>query len=155
MRTFQITLSIVMIFLISCNKGAETKVTESSSVAMSVESDEQSETYELFYTNCYACHSVSSVSHDEILAPPMAAIKWRYMRSYKTEESFVNAMVKWSKEPHVENALMRGAVEQFEVMPKQVFNEEELRKIATYIYRNDIEQPVWFEDHFEEQHGSK
>lgn len=144
----------MMIFLIGCNKGADTKLTDSSSVAMSVESEEQSEAYKLFYTNCYACHSVSSASHDEILAPPMAAIKSRYLGKYKTEDSFVSAMVEWSKDPHVEKALMRGAVEQFEVMPKQVFNEEELRKIATYIYQNDIEQPVWFQSHFEEEHGS-
>lgn len=154
MRIFQITLSIAMILLIGCNTGTETKSIESSSIAMNEESDELSEAYSLFYTNCYACHSVSSASHDEILAPPMAAVKWRYMRSYKTEESFVNAIVEWGKNPHIEKALMRAAVDQFEVMPKQVFDEEELRKIATYIYQNEIEKPVWFQTHFEEQHGN-
>ena len=59
------------------------------------------------------------------------------------------------KDPKEENALMYGAVQQFKVMPKRAFNEEDLEKIATYIYDNEIEQPDWFAAHFKEQHGGK
>ena len=47
------------------------------------------EVYNTLNTKCYICHSINSVSHDVIIAPPMAAVKWRYSRSYRTKKSFV------------------------------------------------------------------
>jgi hypothetical protein len=37
-------------------------------------------------------------------------------------------------------------------MPKQDFKEDDLTKIASYIYDNEIETPEWFEDHFQQKH---
>jgi hypothetical protein len=50
---------------------------------------------------------------------------------------------------------MRGAVSQFNVMPKQIFKEDDIRKIATYIYESNLEKPAWFEEHEREMHGGK
>jgi len=144
-------IAAVTLFLVSCNKIKDTSKIEQ--IASHVSKSEQSEGYILFKNNCYACHSVISKSHDEIIAPPMVAVKRRYQKSYSSKEEFVEALVNWSKDPIEENALMRGAVQQFKVMPKQVFNEDDLKKIAVYIYDNDIEQPDWFEAHFKEEHG--
>lgn len=47
---------------------------------------------------------------------------------------------------------MIGAVNQFKAMPKQEFTKEDLTKIATYIYENKIETPIWFEEHFQMNH---
>ncbi|VAW24755.1 hypothetical protein MNBD_BACTEROID04-1511, partial [hydrothermal vent metagenome] len=74
-------------------------------------------------------------------------------------EDFVKAVVAWASDPKEDKALMRGAVNQFKVMPKQLFKKEDLTKIAEYIYDNEIEQPAWFKSHFSTMHpngmGSK
>jgi hypothetical protein len=49
---------------------------------------------------------------------------------------------------------MRGAVKQFNVMPKQIFKKEDLEKIALYIYENELEVPDWFMAHEKEMHGN-
>jgi len=110
------------------------------------------EGYNLLRNNCYACHSVTAQSHDGIIAPPMEAIKRRYKVSYKTKEEFVDAMTNWALDPKEENALMRGAVNQFKVMPKQPFNKDEIIKIAEYIFDNELEKPTWFKTHFDDEH---
>jgi len=145
-------ITIASLFLMSCNKTKQTSI--SVPIADNETKIEESEGYTLLKNNCYACHSVTTASHDEIIAPPMVAIKRRYQMSYTSKEDFVTAVVNWSKDPKEENALMRGAVQQFKVMPKQVFKEDDLKKIAAYIYDNEIEQPDWFEAHFKEEHGS-
>jgi cytochrome c2 len=150
MKTIYI-IAVATLFLVSCNKTKQD--TSSEQIVVNAANKEQSEGYTLFKNNCYACHSVISKSHDEIIAPPMVAIKRRYQMSYSSKEDFVEALVNWSKDPKEENALMRGAVQQFKVMPKQVFKEDDLQKIATYIYDNEIEKPDWFEAHSEEEHG--
>ena len=45
-----------------------------------------------------------------------------------------------------------GAVNQFKTMPKQDFKKKKKKKIAAYIYDNEIETPEWFEDHFQQNH---
>ena len=106
----------------------------------------------LFQQKCYACHSIATKSHDDIIAPPMMAVKRRYSRQYDNKEDFVNAVVSYAIDPKAENALMMGAVNQFKAMPKQDFKKEDLKKIAAYIYDNEIETPEWFEDHFQQNH---
>lgn len=148
-------LMLTSIALLSCNT---TKKEEKKS-ENKVISKEITEGYTLLKNNCYACHSVISKSHDEIIAPPMVAVKRRYKMAYNSKEDFVKAMVSWAIDPKEEKALMRGAVSQFKVMPKQLFKKEDLTKIAEYIYDNEIEQPAWFGSHFKTMHpngmGSK
>lgn len=72
--------------------------------------------------------------------------------SYTTEREFVNAFTKWTLNPKEENALMFGAVQNFKVMPKLPFNEDDMVKIATYVYNNELEKPIWFQNHFNEEH---
>jgi hypothetical protein len=38
---------------------------------------------------CYACHNPSAPSHDEIIAPPLAAVKMRYEMQYTSKDEFV------------------------------------------------------------------
>jgi mono/diheme cytochrome c family protein len=111
-----------------------------------------SEGYDLLKTKCYACHNPTASSHDNIIAPPMAAVKMRYSRQFKSKESFVNAIAEWAINPEADQAKMRGAVAQFNVMPKQGFKEEDIRKIAIYMYENKLEQPEWFAVHEKEMH---
>ena len=82
----------------------------------------------------------------------MIAVKKRYSMQFDNKEDFVNAVVAYASDPKAENALMIGAVDKFKAMPKQAFSEDDLKKIATYIYENTIETPEWFEDHFQQNH---
>ena len=148
-----ISILIVLIISYSCNQNKELAISDKGSIVLNSPLVDQSESYKLFKSKCYACHSVTSKSHDEIIAPPMAAVKRRYLMSYSNREEFIDAIVNWVKDPKEENALMYGAVQKFKVMPKQQFYEEDLELIGAYIFDNDIEQPEWFETHFQEEHG--
>jgi len=115
---------------------------------------QESEAYMLLKNQCYACHSINTTSHDEIIAPPMVAIKRRYSRMYDNKQDFVEAVTAWALNPVEDKAIMKGAVSQFNVMPKQSFKELELKKIAAYIYDNELEKPDWFATHEKEMHGA-
>lgn len=148
MKANPIIIVTVVLVLSSCNNKKTTiPKNDNSSIA-------NAEGLKLFQQNCYACHSVTTKSHDEIIAPPMVSVKRRYLKAYDSKDDFVKAVVAYASDPKAENALMIGAVNQFKAMPKQAFKEEDLRKIATYIYNNEIETPEWFEDHFQQNHGN-
>ncbi len=109
--------------------------------------------YQLLKTKCYACHAVNTKSHDGIIAPPLAAVKRRYLMMYPEKKEFVQAISQWAKDPKEEKAIMKGAVAQFRVMPYQNFDEEDLLKIATYIYDEELEVPAWFSEHEKQMQG--
>lgn len=100
----------------------------------------------LMETKCNVCHSPSALESSRI-APPMAAIKWRYIDNKTSKEKFSNDIWAFLEQPTKENAKMRGAVERFGVMPYQPFLEEEIRSISEYIFDNQIEEPEWFKEH--------
>lgn len=43
---------------------------------------------------------------------------------------------------------MYGAVRRFGIMQKMPYSKENIHQIADYMYDNQIEQPEWFEEHF-------
>lgn len=136
---------------ISCNT-ANKKDQQEQALTSNEKSNELTNGLSLLKAKCYACHSVTSKSHDEIIAPPMAAVKRRYKMSYASEEEFVEAITSWVMNPEKENVLMRGAVQQFNIMPKQPFDKEEISSIAKYMFENELETPSWFQKHFKEEH---
>lgn len=143
---------IVAFIIISCGKNEKSDKEVSISSNPKSNLKEQDEGYTLLKNYCYACHSVTTKSHDDIIAPPLIAIKRRYKSYYGSKEEFVNGITNWATSPKEENALMRGAVMQFKVMPKLFYKEIDIRKIATYIYDNELEKPKWFESHFNTEH---
>ena len=151
MNKIAFQLIIVLIISVGCDSNKEQKQENKLGTISSVNKVEE-EGLKLLQQNCYACHSVTSKSHDEIIAPPMVAVVRRYKMSYNTKESFVEAVTKWTLAPNNESALMRGAVKQFKVMPKQPFDKEEIIAISEYIYENELEKPSWFNTHFEKEH---
>ena len=62
-------------------------------------------------------------------------------------------MVDFLIEPSEEKAIMFGAVERFDVMLPMAYSESDLNAVATYIYQFELEQPDWFEEHYQEMHG--
>ena len=106
----------------------------------------------LMETNCYTCHNPPA-SHDDRIGPPMVAIKKHYIDNNTTKEEFTKSIQDWIKNPSEENAKMFGAVKRFGVMPKLAFSEETIKEITDYMYNFDIEQPEWFDDHFNKKKG--
>lgn len=106
----------------------------------------------LMETNCYVCHSPTA-TQEERIGPPMIAIKKHYMNSDTSKEEFIETMQAWIKNPNKEDAKMFGAVKRFGVMPMQYYPEETIAQIADYMYDYDIEQPEWFEAHYNAEKG--
>ena len=103
-------------------------------------------------TLCYACHDATTTEENR-LGPPMAAIKRRYLIGGRTKNEFINDISAWIAKPSLEKSKMRGAVDRFGVMPYLPVPEENIQQIAEYLYDYDIEQPEWFEEHYQKSHG--
>jgi len=102
--------AIIFFTLLSCKPKKEESKIEEIKVVEAINEQIKPEGYNLLRNNCYACHSVTAKSHDNIIAPPMVAIKRRYKVSYKTKAEFVEAMINWVVDLKEQHALMRGAV---------------------------------------------
>ncbi|RLA43011.1 MAG: hypothetical protein DRQ97_13295, partial [Gammaproteobacteria bacterium] len=109
--------------------------------------------YHLLQSKCMICHSTAGKTHEELVAPPIFAVKRRYSMAHESQETFVNSIVAWAKGPKEENAIMRGAVDNFKVMPYMNFEEADLEKIAVFIYENEMEKPMWFEQECKDKHA--
>ena len=107
----------------------------------------------LMETHCYLCHSATAEENEGRIAPPMIAVKSRYLMDYDSKEDFVNAISNFVKNPTKDHAKMRGAVKNFGVMPKQVFPENSVEQIADFMFDYQIEEPTWFAAHWED-HGN-
>lgn len=108
----------------------------------------------LITTVCYACHNPKVGSHDEILAPPLVGVKQQYLKASKDRDDFITRMFAFVSSPNEENALMKGPIRRFGLMPKPALNEEEIKAIVSYVYDNQLQAPVWFAEHEQEMHGN-
>lgn len=149
MKNF-ILLILLSVFVLSCNNS---KKNEYSAFQKQFEAKKHPGK-KLMETNCYVCHSPSA-SHEDRIAPPMIAIKKHYINDDTTKEQFIEAMQAWIKNPNQDDAKMYGAVRRFGVMPKTPYPEETIKQISDFMFDYDIEQPEWFEDHFNEEKGKR
>lgn len=155
MNTFSkqiITIFTIIIALTSCKNNTQKKENNTQTKPIkAIQTAKNSEGYQLLKTTCYACHNPNTKSHNNLLAPPMAAVKIRYKMQYNSKDKFVNAVVKWATNPTHDKALMKQAVNKLKVMPNMQFKANDVKKIATYIYDNKIEAPSWFANHLKEE----
>ena len=109
----------------------------------------------VMYANAFIQHKAEMLPQEAYLLQnaEFQRAKMHYLRAYDTKEEFVDAMVNWIQNPDEQNALMPGAVKRFKVMPKLPLPTEDLEKIASYIYDNNIEEPVWMEEHMKGKKG--
>lgn len=109
----------------------------------------------LMETHCYLCHSPNAAENEGRIAPPMVAIKARYIdkEGYNKEE-FITAMNSFVANPTEDKALMYGALKKHGLMPKQAFPEGSIEKIADFMFDYQIEEPKWFKAHWE-SHGNE
>ncbi|MEG9328423.1 DUF3365 domain-containing protein [Salinimicrobium catena] len=101
----------------------------------------------LMETQCYVCHSPTAAM-DEMIAPPMAAIKAHYLLDQPSKGEFIKAIVSFVEDPSAGKAKMPGAVARFGTMPLQNFPENSVEQIAEYLYDHQVEEPEWFSEHW-------
>lgn len=106
----------------------------------------------LMEINCYACHNPIT-SHEDRIAPPMIAIKKHYLSGNTTKEQFIADIQNWIEKPSETKSKMPGAIRNFGIMPYAPFPEKTITQIADYMFDFNIDQPEWFEDHFNEERG--
>jgi cytochrome c2 len=145
-------LFVSVALLISCTSSRPEKEDQNLSGVKSAELFVAWEGSNLLIDNCYVCHNLNSSSHDDMLAPPLAGIKKRYMRASGNREEFVKRMTEFVSNPNEASALMRGPIKRFGLMPKTALSKEEINEIVKYIYDNEIPVPSWFEEHEKAMH---
>ncbi len=149
-----LVVAIVLFGFVSCQKDKKEykEIKESNST---VAQNEVHEGKKLMETHCYLCHSPNAAENEGRIAPPMVAIKARYIdkEGYNKEE-FVKHVTVFVTHPTEEKALMYGAVKKHGLMPKQTFPKGSIEKIANFMYDYQIEEPGWFKAHWE-GHGNE
>jgi len=108
----------------------------------------------LMENKCYLCHSPST-EQASMIAPPMAAIKARYIKDAQSKEEFVKHVWNFVERPAQEKVKLKGAVKRFGLMPYQPYQQEDIEAIAAFMYDYEIAQPEWFEAHWQKHHGKK
>lgn len=150
MKNIILILSAIILFSCNTKKDMPQPISQNNQVATNVD---HLEGKKLMETHCYLCHSPNASENEGRVAPPMVAIKSRYLMDYNTKEDFVKAINYFVENPTDDHAKMYGAVKRFGVMPKQIFPKDAVTKIADFMYDYQIEEPVWFKAHWQ-SHGN-
>jgi len=97
----------------------------------------------LMQNYCFACHT-PDMGIDKRLGPPIFRIREHYLTDDISRQEFVDKVVRFAMNPSATNSIMPGAIRNFGLMPKQVFNKEDLEIIAGYIYDHDMSTEEWY-----------
>lgn len=121
-------------------KGNEKIVETKEQADLKEETKEISKGFKLMEEKCFVCHFAKPdpSRRSEMIAPPMLRVQEHYKPNYKTKEEFVAAIKTWVNNPQEENTLMPGAIRKFKVMPKLVFEEEDLNLIAEALFEAEF-----------------
>ncbi|WP_111710188.1 hypothetical protein [Lutibacter citreus] len=128
---------IVSAFITSCNN---TKTKKTKDIAMSQQDLKNTKGYKLLESKCYICHFEvpDPAKMNQMIAPPMLRVKDHYLPNYQNKEDFIKAITNIVNNPSEVNTLMPGAIKKFNVMPKLIYNQDELKLIAETIYKYDF-----------------
>lgn len=131
------TLSILL--FTSCTKEKKAVVNKEMAVVTD-QSIYQSKGYELMKNNCFVCHfpKPDPSKRDQMIAPPMLRVQEHYKPTYGKKEDFVEAIKNWVANPTEDKVQMPGAVRKFNIMPKLVVTDEDIKLIAETLYEIDF-----------------
>ena len=101
---------------------------------------------------CVSCHVLEG---KPTIAPPIFAVKIHVKQAYTGRDAFVQRIVDWVENPDEANTLMPGAVNRFGLMPKLSYKNENVKKIAEYIYDTEFNVPEWYRQHYKKMHGTE
>ena len=94
-------------------------------------------------THCLICHRVDDLTIDEMLAPPLWAVRAHYLAEYPEPQTFVNAVTAFVIDPQADRSLLPYAVEHYGLKAPVSLDEEKIRAVAWAIYAGQVERPVW------------
>ncbi len=100
--------------------------------------------YALMKQKCFICHfpTPDPARRNQMIAPPMVRVQEHYKPAYPGRKAFVEAVMNYVKNPSQDKSLMPGAVSRFKLMPKLMYNDDELRLIAETLYAIDFKSPA-------------
>jgi len=150
MKKTLLAIGILCLLLFNCNNTKKKTVYIAQSNPQKTDSIHPGE--KLMKVYCYSCHNATA-NENERIAPPMIAIKRRYILDNTTKNEFISDIKSWISNPTEKNAKMFGAVKRFGVMQKLPYPDGVIEQIADYVYDNDINKPVWFEAHYEQMNS--
>lgn len=149
MRT-RLFIAVLIISLAGCNtKQKENEQVQKTPDTLEINDPQYAEIedntaldrgYELMTQKCFICHlpKPDPSKREQMIAPPMVQVQEHYKPTYPEKEEFINAMVAFIQDPSEEKTLMPGAVRKFNLMPKLLYEETELRLIAETLYEHDF-----------------
>lgn len=126
----------------SCSDSSSTA--EEKEPIASDETD-HSRAIELLESKCFACHN-NNVPKQNALAPPMIAVKEAYRENTEDRAAFIERFVDFVSSPTREKALLKEAVNEYNLMAYEGTKKEDLEKIAAYLYDEEIAKPLWWGD---------
>jgi cytochrome c553 len=139
--------AVLLLFSISCKeKKPMEKVVKTDADGLVTVSTLQGK--KLMEQKCYLCHSPTAPQKQGRVGPPMIAVKAHYQQEFSERQVFIDSMVAFVLEPIQHRVKLKGAARRFGLMPKASYNEEEIEKIAAYLYDHQIQEPEWFEEHW-------
>lgn len=97
----------------------------------------------LLQNNCFNCHNPERDPAVRI-APTMAEIKTAYKADKLTSDEFAQNIIRFINQPTDENSQMHEAVKQYGMMPKLSYKEDQLKAMAAYIYKTDMNSDEWY-----------
>lgn len=88
---------------------------------------------------CFLCHfeMPDPSRRDQMIAPPFLRVQEHYKPTYPKKDDFIVAVMDIINNPSVDKTLMPGAVKKFNLMPKIVYDQDELRLIVETLYDMD------------------
>ncbi len=144
MKTKLLLVLLLLVTFISCNNNKKDAYKKSESVVTELATENKetaytSKGYKLMQQKCFICHfeKPDPARRDQMLAPPFLRVQEHYKPTYPIKDEFITAVMEIINNPSEENTLMPGAVRKFNLMPKLVYDQEELRLIAEALYDVD------------------
>lgn len=94
---------------------------------------------------CLSCHNAEL---DPALAPPLYGVQNKYKQAFEDQETFVQAIIDWAKNPTEEKALMKRPVKKLGLMAPMPLPDAMLKSIGTYLYEEEFAPPCshWAND---------
>ncbi len=132
---------VIALFLIGCGNNDKNKVFEKGEKKLTTQTDVKiSKGYEMMKQKCFICHfeKPDPTKMGQMIAPPMLRVQEHYKPSYPEKENFIKAVMAYINNPSQDKTLMPGAVKKFNVMPKVVYDQTELRTIVETLYHLDL-----------------
>jgi hypothetical protein len=144
--------SLVLVVSVGCQKTKQDTASKSNQKILKASSITSDSAANLLAITCYVCHDPGSSSHDDMLAPPLAGIKKRYLNATDNRVAFVERMTSFAFNPTEDAAMMKGPVKRFGLMPKTALDQPQVEAIVQYIHDHEIPAPTWFGAHEKQMH---